>query len=189
MEHNEIHAFAVWLTGRPASGKSTVAAALQTELQSLGLRPAVLESDALRREFAPHLGYGEHDREVFYRQLAYMGALLTKHGVPVIFDATANRRSYRESARAQIDQFVEVYVDSPLDVCMARDPKGIYRSAAQGQAQTVPGLQEQYEPPSRPELVIRGDRETPEAAAKRILQLVDDRGYLTVCGAARRASE
>jgi adenylylsulfate kinase len=129
----------------------------------------VLESDALRPIFSSHPGYTDEDRDAFYRQLVYVGALLTRHGVPVIFDATANRRRYREHARKEIPAFLEVYVDCPLATCIARDPKRIYRSAQEGNATTVPGLQSAYEPPQNADVVVYSDKETPESAAQRIL--------------------
>lgn len=139
---------------------------------------AVLESDALRQIFTPHSHYDEEERAIFYRQLVYVGALLTRHGVPVIFDATANRRIYRDGARQQIPRFLEVYVDCPIETCMSRDPKGIYRKAREGAANTVPGLQAAYEPPEEPDLVVLGDHEAPEAAAKRIIAKLLERSYL-----------
>lgn len=145
----------MWITGLPGSGKSTVAAALAAELRARGVDVEVLESDALRRIFTPRPRYDEDERQLFYAQIAYVGALLARHGIAVIFDATANRRAYRDRARQQIPRFLEVYVDTPLEVCMQRDPKGIYRDAAQGGA--VPGLQAAYEPPLDPDLVIHGD--------------------------------
>ena len=144
----------------------------------MGVNVAVLESDALRRILTPHPSYSEEERDVFYRALAYVGRLLTEHGVPVIFDATANRRAYRDRARRLIPQFVEVYVDCPLEVCMSRDPKGIYRKARQGEFTAVPGVQSTYEPPEDPDLVVRADRETPEAAAKRVVATLVEKGYL-----------
>jgi len=131
-------AFAVWITGLPASGKSTLAAAVKAHLAARGVDVVVLESDALRKVFTPDPRYDEKERDAFYRQMVYVGALLASHGVPVIFDATANRRAYREMARQQIPRFLEVYVDSRLETCVARDPKGIYRSALHGGANTVP---------------------------------------------------
>lgn len=178
VESSHRASFAVWLTGRPASGKSSVAAALRLELEGRGLRPTILESDLLRRDFAPHLSYSAKDRDIFYHQIGYLGALLTDCGVPVIFDATASRRSYREFARCRIPKFLEVYIDSPLDICMARDPKGIYRRATQGHTQTVPGLQDPYEPPEIPDLVVHGDREPPQTAAGRIARVLEERGYI-----------
>ena len=100
--------------------------------------------------------------------MVWIGTLLTRHGVPVIFDATANRRSYRDAARRQTPRFIEVFVDVPLEVCVARDPKGIYRNATDD----VPGLQAVYEPPEKPEIVINGLRESPLDAARRIVSLL-----------------
>ena len=157
-------AFAVWITGLPASGKSTISAALAAQLRARGISVEVLESDALRKIFTPQPRYDEAEREMFYAQMAFIGALLVKHGVSVIFDATGNRRVYRDQARQQIPRFLEVYVDTPLEVCMGRDPKGIYRASA-----NVPGVQAIYEPPVAPDIVIHAE-ETPDRAANRILE-------------------
>lgn len=168
----------MWITGLPASGKSTLAAALTARLAARGVDAAVLESDALRKVFTDHPRYDEEEREVFYSQMTYVGVLLTQHGVPVIFDATANLRIYRDRARQQIPRFLEVYVDCPLATCIARDPKGIYRKAREGAASSVPGLQAVYEPPEDPDLVVQGDREAPESAAERVVAKLVDKGYV-----------
>jgi adenylylsulfate kinase len=168
-------AFAVWITGLPASGKSTIAAALAKQLASRDVDAAVLESDALRKAFAVDR-YDASARDTFYRQMAFVGRLLVKHGVPVIFDATANRRAYRDRARQEISRFLEVYVNTPLEICRARDPKGIYRMAKAGEAANVPGLQEPYEPPQSPDLVLRG--ENPEEDARRIIEILVAKRYL-----------
>jgi adenylylsulfate kinase len=167
-------AFAIWITGLPASGKSTIATALKVELADRGVDVAVLESDVLRKVFTGD--YDARGREAFYQQMAFVGALLVEHGVSVVFDATANRRAYRERARSQIGRFVEVYVDVPLETCKARDPKGIYRSAAAGEAKNVPGLQDPYEPPEAPDVVLRG--ETSESGARQIIQKLIEKGYV-----------
>jgi len=171
-------AFAIWITGLPASGKSTLCAALTRQLNARGIDPAVLESDTLRRVLTPHPKYDDEERDTFYRQMVYVGQLLVEHGVPVIFDATANRRSYRDRARQQIARFLEVYVECPLSVCMTRDPKGVYRKGQEGQSSTVPGLQTTYDPPEQPELVVHGAQEAPEAAAERVVAKLMERGYL-----------
>jgi adenylylsulfate kinase-like enzyme len=100
--------------------------------------------------------------------------------VPVTFDATGNRRAFRERARQQIRHFLETYVDCPLSTCMARDPKGIYRQAQAGRTATVPGLQSAcaYEPPQTPDLVVDSESETPEAAARRVLAPLIEKGYI-----------
>jgi adenylylsulfate kinase len=168
--------FAVWITGLPASGKSTIASALRQELASLGVNVAVLESDALRRVFTPQPRYDEEERDVFYGSMAHVGRLLTEHGVSVIFDATANRRAYRDRARKGIAKFLEVFVDCPLSVCVTRDPKGIYRRGREGSANGVPGLQADYEPPHAPDVVVRGDEEEPARAARRIVNKLVETG-------------
>jgi adenylylsulfate kinase len=172
------NAFAVWVTGLPASGKSTLVTSLKAQLADRGIDVAVLESDILRQIFTLQPQYDEQEREAFYRQMVFVGKLLTQHGVPVIFDATANRRSYRGQARSQIPWFLEVYVDCPLEICIARDPKGIYRKAREGEADTVPGIQAAYEPPENPDLVVRGDQEMSEIAARRVMIKLAEKGYL-----------
>jgi len=103
-------AFAVWITGLPASGKSTIAAKLIAQLDAREVDVALLESDELRKVFTPRPRYDPEERDNFYRQMVYVGVLLTRHGVPVIFDATVNRRVYRDRARQQISKFLEIYV-------------------------------------------------------------------------------
>ena len=176
---NDKPGFAVWITGLPASGKSTVASALTSEFRARKIDCEVLESDTLRRIFTPHPRYDEEERRAFYGQIVYVGALLARHGIAVIFDATANRRQYRDRAREQIPRFLEVYVDTPLKVCMSRDPKGIYRNSLQRAGAAVPGLQTPYEPPLHPEIVIHGDREPVQTAAKRIFEMLVDGGLIT----------
>ena len=165
--------FAVWITGLPASGKSTVAAALASELRVRGVNVEVLESDALRGVFTPRPRYDEAEREMFYAQMTFIGVLLVRHGVAVIFDATANRRAYRDSARRRIPRFIEVYVDTPLEVCMRRDPKGIYREST-----NVPGLQAVYEPPLDPAVVIHGEQEVPQRGARRVVAKLAELGLI-----------
>ena len=171
-------AFAIWVTGLPASGKSTLVAALKVELNGLGVDIAILESDVLREIFTPHPTYDEAERALFYRQMRYVGKLLIDHGVPVIFDATANRRAYRDAARAEISRFLEVYVHCPLELCINRDPKGIYQRAREHQSHTVPGVQSFYEPPENPDVTISSERDATEDAANRIVAKLVDKGYL-----------
>lgn len=170
--------FAIWITGLPASGKSTVAAKLVAQLLDRGVDVALLESDELRKILTPHPRYDPEERDTFYRQMVYVGALLTQHRVPVLFDATGSRRVYRRWARQQIPKFVEVYVQCPLAICVARDPKGIYRQAREGRAETVPGLQAEYEAPEKPEVVVHGDRDTPGEAAGRVIRKLAELGYV-----------
>jgi adenylylsulfate kinase-like enzyme len=104
--------------------------------------------------------------------------MLVLNGVPVIVDATANLRAYRERARDAIPRFLEVHVRCPLAVCQARDPKGIYRRGAEGTARDVPGVSAPFEPPLKPEVVVDGEREDPAAAARRIVSALEKQGSL-----------
>jgi adenylylsulfate kinase len=170
--------FAVWITGLPASGKSTLAAAVKAQLAERGIEAALLESDELRKVLAPQPRYDEEGRDLFYHQMIYIGWLLTQHGVPVLFDATANLRRYRDDARKRIGRFLEVYVDTPLETCMARDPKGIYRIAATDAGNTVPGLKSPYEPPVNPDVLVHGDQEPVTDAAKRVVTALEGKGFI-----------
>src|SRR3569833_2723348 len=170
--------FAIWVTGLPASGKSTLVAALGRALKNYGVDVVVLESDTLRKILTPDARYDEQERTRFYHQMTGIGALLVDQGVSVVFDATANRRAYRAEARAKLARFLEVYVDSPLAVCLARDPKGIYRRGREQEAATVPGIQAAWEPPESAEVIVHGDREMPEAAAQRLIATLLEKNYL-----------
>lgn len=171
-------AFAVWLTGLPASGKSAIAGALKAKLAHAGFAVEVLESDAVRKLVTPAPTYSLEERGLFYRALAFFGSRLVAHGVPVIFDATANRRAYRDLGRALIQNFVEVAVVCPLDVCRQRDRKGTYRRGLESRSATVPGLQDPYELPLKPEVTIETTSMTPEAAADLVSEALQSRGFL-----------
>ena len=166
--------FAVWLTGLSGAGKSTIARALAEALHARGVVPALLESDVMRSQLTPFATYADAERDFFYRALADIAVLLSKE-VPVIVDATANRRAYRDRARAAIARFAEIYVATPLEVCAQRDPKGLYRSE---KVVALPGTRAPYEPPLAPELVVAGDRGTPQEAAAAIVALVERRGWI-----------
>lgn len=168
--------WAVWITGLPASGKSTIARALDAKLAAMGGGVQVLESDVLRKILTPYPRYTPEERETFYNAMIHIGFLLTSNGVNVIFDATANRRRWRDKARGKIPRFMEAFVDTPLETCVKRDPKGIYQKASEGGASTVPGAQEVYEPPEAPEVRVEGN-EPADCAADTILAAMRTHGF------------
>jgi adenylylsulfate kinase len=171
---NDHSSIAIWLTGLPASGKSTIAVALKPKLEEIGA-VEVLESDAVRRILTPHPSYSEAERDLFYRALAFMGAKLVSHGVTVIFDATANKRAHRDFARNMIPRFIEVAVECPLELAMQRDYKGTYQRGQRGESVTVPGLQEPYEAPINPEVRVDTTKMKASEAAAIILEFLKDR--------------
>ena len=168
-------AVAIWLTGLPASGKSTIASALKPQLEKLKLPVEVLESDAVRRVLTPTPTYSQIERDLFYRALAFMGAKLVSHGVTVIFDATANRLAYRDFARSLIPKFIEVLVECPLELAMRRDYKGTYQRGERGESSTVPGLQDPYEAPLNPEVRIDTTKVKANEAAEIVMKFVLER--------------
>ncbi|HLZ36040.1 MAG TPA: adenylyl-sulfate kinase [Nitrospira sp.] len=165
-------AFALWITGLPASGKSTIVSALRPQLEALGLAVEVLESDEVRRVLTPAPTYSQPERDLFYRALAFAGQRLVAHGITVLFDATASVQTYRDYARRTIPRFAEVAVVCPLEVCMQRDRKGTYEKGRRGETGTVPGLQVPYEAPVNPELRIDTTSVRPDEAARQILDFV-----------------
>ena len=169
---NRPESFAIWITGLPASGKSTIVSALKPQLEAMGFAVEVLESDEVRRVITPIPTYSETERELFYRALAFTGQRLVAHGVTVVFDATASRRVYRDFARSMIPRFIEIAVECPLTTCMERDRKGTYRKGQSGDSLTVPGLQSPYEAPIKSDLRIDTTTTLSTDAARQICDLV-----------------
>jgi len=162
--------FAIWLTGLPASGKTAVAEAIIRRLEELYETKVVhLESDSLRKVLTPNPVYSVAEREWFYDVMVFIGAMLTKNGINIIIDATGNRLAHREKARDSMGKFLEVYIRCPLKTCIDRDPKGIYRLAQLGKTTTVPGIQDVYEEPVSPDIIIDSDQVTPETGAEHVI--------------------
>lgn len=136
-----------WFTGLPASGKTTLAIAVSFELKARGVRPVALDSDDVRASITPPLGYDSSSRAALYGTLARIAALIANQGHVVLVPATAHRRVFRDAARSLAPQFVEIYVDTPLDECKRRDRKGTYAGAGE----LVPGIGVEYEPPANPD--------------------------------------
>jgi len=157
--------FAIWITGLPASGKSTVAGFLKRLFEQKNIRVQILETDEVRKILTPNPVYSDEERETFYKSLVYTGKLLTENGVNVILDATANLKKYREFGKELIGNIMVAYLKCPLEFCMKRDPKGIYRRALEGEYKTVPGLQTPFEEPTDADIVIEADKVDAEQAA------------------------
>jgi adenylylsulfate kinase len=170
--------FALWLTGLPSSGKTSLARALSRLLHERGITVQILDSDELRRRLTPKPTYSQEERDWFYDIIAFLAELLTANGVHVLIAATAPRRAYRQAAREAIERFVEVYVECPPEVCRARDPKGLWERADRGEIATLPGVGTPYEAPDAPEVRVDTARFSAEEAAHCVQRQLDRAGFL-----------
>ncbi len=170
--------FTVWFTGLPSSGKSTLASLLQQKLSEMGYPVELLDGDEVRKRLTKGLGFSKEDRDENIRRISYVAKLLTRVGAVAIVSAISPYRAIREEARAEIGNFVEVYVSCALEECIRRDVKGLYRKALTGEIPNFTGISDPYEPPLTPEVVVETDRETPGESLARILTTLRALGYL-----------
>ncbi len=168
----------IWLTGLPSAGKSTIARRLAILLQSMDRRVIVLDGDEVRERLNKGLGFSKEDRDENVRRIAYVARLLTEAGAAVIVAAISPYRDARDAARAEIGRFAEVHVSCPLEECIRRDVKGLYKKALAGEIAHFTGVSDPYEPPLRPELVVATEREMPQDSARGIVFFLQSMGYL-----------
>src|SRR6266566_1196668 len=159
----------IWLTGLPSAGKSTIARRLAIVLQGMGRRVIVLDGDEVRERLNKGLGFSKEDRDENVRRIAYVARLLTEAGAVVIVAAISPYRSARDAARAEIGRFAEIHVSCPVEECIRRDVKGLYKKALAGEIAHFTGVSDPYEPPLRPDVVVRTDVESVEVSAQAIL--------------------
>jgi len=180
--------WAVWITGLPGSGKSTVAHLLKETFAMRGIQSQIISSDAVRKMLTPTPSYTEEEREMVYRAITLITKILTENGLNVIIDATGNRRQYRDACREQVNQFFEVYLKCPLEVCIRREesrketfqaPRDIYRRAKAGESTTVPGLGAPYEAPENPEITVDAENQSPEEIVKTIISRLLKAGLMS----------
>ena len=180
--------FTVWFTGLPCSGKSTLAWMLQKQLQEINLPVEVLDGDEIRQILTKGLGYSKEDRNENIRRIAFVAKLLTRVGGIAIAAAISPYRETRDWARAQIGNFVEVYVNCPLEVCIQRDTKGHYAKALRGEMQHYTGVSDPYEPPLNPEIVLRTDQESLAESVSKLLDGLAARNLISLTGRQRPSS-
>ncbi len=168
----------IWLTGVPASGKSTIATAVEDILRTRGLPVENLDADEVRANLSPNLGYTDEARDENTKRLAWMARMLSQYGVNVIVAAVSPLRSHRDRARQWCPNFVEVFVDCPIEVCQERDPKGLYARAARGEVKDIAGLHIPYEPPNGAEVHLCTDRADVQACVQMVIDMVIELGYI-----------
>lgn len=149
----------VWIEGIPSSGKSTIAQELSKRLQASGFDVQVLDGDEVRHVFSPELGFSRRDRETHARRVSYVAEMLAHHGVTVLVAMITPYETSRQAARSEVHgKFTEVWLRCPVDVCRKRDTKGLYARAARGDLSRFTGVDDPFEEPLNPELVVDTDR-------------------------------
>ena len=163
----------VWFTGLSGAGKSTICEAVRDRLEARGRKFEVLDGDVVRKHLSRGLGFSREDRDENIRRIGFVAGLLSRNGVIALVAAISPYRVIRDEVRAGIGNFIEVYVNAPLSVCEARDPKGLYRKARAGEIPAFTGVSDPYEPPLTPEVECRTDRESVAECVEKVLAAVD----------------
>ena len=179
----------IWFTGLSGAGKTTLAQRLAIELHARGHAVETLDGDVVRKHLSKGLEFSKADRDENIRRIAWVSALATRHGASVIVSAISPYRDLRREARELIGDFVEVYVQCPLETLIERDPKGLYAKALAGEIENFTGISDPYEEPEHAEIVVHTDRETVNESLNRILSQLDELGRLgPVVAAGRRVA-
>src|SRR6266480_1253342 len=170
--------FTIWFTGLSGSGKSTLSEVIEQHMKALGRNVEVLDGDIVRTHLSKGLGFSREDRDTNIKRIGFVCNLLTRNGVICISAAIAPYHDARDWARKEIGNFVEVYVRCPIDVCRQRDVKGLYKLVDEGKIKNFTGVDDPYEEPLHPELIVETDKETVEESVARIFAKLTQLGYL-----------
>lgn len=161
-----------WLTGLPCSGKTTLGRAVTARLKNAGSKAQFLDGDEVRKWLWPELGFSHSDREENIHRFGLLAGILSHHGIVAIVSAVSPYRASRDLVRRNSWQFIEVFVNAPLNVCELRDVKGMYRKARAGEIPDFTGVSDPYEPPLHPELECRTDLETIDESVSKIMDRI-----------------
>ncbi|MCJ2540725.1 MAG: adenylyl-sulfate kinase [Candidatus Thermoplasmatota archaeon] len=175
---SETRGVTVWMTGLPGSGKTTIALVLEKKLRAMGRNIEILDGDEVRKGLSSDLGFSKEDRQRHAKRVTYVAKVLTRNEVIVLVGLISPFRAFRQYARDEIGEFIEVFVDTSLEECIERDPKGLYKMAMDGKIKDLTGLQDPYEAPEDPELVIPTEDVTVEQAADMVMDQLRTQGYL-----------
>lgn len=170
--------FVLWFTGLSCAGKTTLARALEDELRARKMRVERLDGDTVRLSLTRDLGFSKEDRDRNIERVTFVAQLLSRNNVVVLASFISPYRAMRDHARLQTTGFIEVYVDAPIEICAARDTKGLYARAMIGEIANFTGINDPYEPPLSPELHVRTDVETVQESTGRILDYLEERGLI-----------
>src|ERR671926_1811054 len=171
--------FVLWFTGLSGAGKTTIADIVGPELERRGLRVEYLDGDVVRTHLSKGLGFSKEDRDTNIERIGWVASRLTRHGAAVIAAAISPYEATRQRARALVEEwgpFVEVYVKASVDECANRDVKGLYAKAFAGEIKGFTGVDDPYEEPSAPEIVLDTEDASPEESARAVVAKLEELG-------------
>lgn len=170
--------YTLWFTGLPSSGKSTLARMVEARLTHMGFHTEILDGDEVRLRLSKGLGFSKEDRDENIRRISYVANIITRCGGVAITCAISPYREIRDEARKEIGQFVEIYVKCPIEECIKRDVKGLYKKAISGEIPNFTGISDPYEEPLLPEVTLETDIETMDQSVEKILGVLKELGYI-----------
>jgi adenylylsulfate kinase len=170
--------YTLWFTGLPSSGKSTLARMVETRLTHMGFHTEVLDGDEVRLRLSKGLGFSKEDRDENIKRISYVANIITRCGGVAITCAISPYREIRDEARMEIGRFVEIYVKCPIEECIKRDVKGLYKRAISGEITNFTGISDPYEEPLQPEITVETNIETMDESAEKILEVLKELGYI-----------
>jgi len=174
--------FVLWFTGYSGSGKSTVTEALVPKLRARGVKIEVLDGDVVRTNLSKGLGFSKEDRDTNILRVGFVANLLARNGLAACCACISPYKAIRDQVRRQVEadggKFIEIFMDTPIETCIQRDPKGLYKKALAGEIKQFTGIDDPYEPPDNPEIRLRTTDTTPEECAQTIIEYLEAHGLI-----------
>ncbi len=170
--------FTIWFTGLPCCGKTTIANQVAALLKKRDYLVEQLDGDIIRQNFSSDLSFSKKDRDENIKRATFLAKMLSRNNVIVLASFVSPYRKQRRKARKDIKNFVEVYVRCPVKICMKRDVKGMYKKALEGKIQHFTGVDDPYEEPENPELMVDTDIESVDESVEKVMQKIQELGYL-----------
>ncbi|NDJ54419.1 MAG: adenylyl-sulfate kinase [Chloroflexi bacterium] len=172
--------FTLWLTGLSGAGKTTLAKLIDTELKRRGLKSERLDGDVVRQSLTRDLGFSKEDRDKNIERVTFVSKLLSRNGVGVVASFISPYQATRDMVREETTNFIEVFVHAPLEVCIERDVKGLYKKALAGEIENFTGVSDPYEEPENPDIQINTHEEDPEDSLVRVMAYLEEKGFVPV---------
>ncbi|MCU0851078.1 MAG: adenylyl-sulfate kinase [Candidatus Thermoplasmatota archaeon] len=170
--------YTIWFTGLPCCGKTTIANQVAVLLKKKGYLVEQLDGDIIRQNFSSDLSFSKKDRDENIKRATFLAKMLSRNNVVVLASFVSPYRKQRRKARKEIKNFVEVFVRCPVKICMKRDVKGMYKKALEGKIQHFTGVDDPYEEPEQPELIVDTDIESVEESVRKVIKRIQELGYL-----------